>query len=106
MVKIESNKEDTLTDLVKGAVEQLLCPTLLSQDDTIGGKSIAGNHNDAQLYFSEPALKWQGVQDKAEGSTYVNTRFLLPTFCVVERLFSQVKRVLVVLTGTGWIQTH
>jgi hypothetical protein len=95
ILKIQSNKEDTLTDLEKGAVEPLLLrPTLMSQDaDNIGGGSAAGEHNDAQLSFAERALKRQRVQDKTEGSKYVNTRFLLPTSCVVERLFSQAKRV-------------
>ena len=94
-MKIQSNKEDTLTDLEKGAVEPLLLrPTLMSQDaDNIGGGSAAGEHNDAQLSFAERALKRQRVQDKTEGSKYINTRFLLPTSRVVERLFSLAKRV-------------
>ena len=33
------------------------------------------------------------MQDKTEGSKYINTRFLLPTSYVVERLFSLAKRV-------------
>jgi hypothetical protein len=94
VLKIQSNKENTLTDLEKGAVELLLRPALLSQDNTAEGSgSSAGNHDDAQLSFAERALKRQRVQDKTEGSKYINTRFLLPTSCVVERLFSQAKRV-------------
>ena len=49
--------------------------------------------DDAHLSFADRALKRQRVQDTAEGSKYINTRFLLPTSCVVERLFSQAKRV-------------
>jgi hAT family C-terminal dimerisation region len=93
VLKIQSGKENTLTELEKGAVEQLLLPSLQVQDDAggTGGNGAAGA--DAQLSFAERALKRQRVQETAEGSKYVNTRFLLPTSCVVERLFSQAKRV-------------
>jgi hypothetical protein len=89
ILKIQSNKEDTLTDLEKGAVKQLLRPSLLLEDDTIAEGS---SDHDAGLSFAERALKRQRVQDKTEGSKYINTRFLLPTSCVVERLFSLAKR--------------
>jgi hypothetical protein len=49
----QSNKEDTLTDLEKGAVELLLRPLLLLLDNTAeGGGSSAGNHDDAQFSFA------------------------------------------------------
>ena len=69
-------------------------PALLSQNNTAkGGGNSADNRDDAQLSFAERAHKRQHVQDKSEGSEYINTRFLLPTSCVVERLFSLAKRV-------------
>jgi hypothetical protein len=71
-----------------------LRPALLSQNNTAkGGGNSADNRDDAQLSFAERAHKRQHVQDKSEGSEYINTRFLLPTSCVVERLFSHAKRV-------------
>ena len=92
ILKIQSNKEDILTDLEKGAVEKLLVPSLLADEEAgVGaGESCV---DDAHLSFADRALKRQRVQDTAEGSKYINTRFLLPTSCVVERLFSQAKRV-------------
>ena len=87
--KIQSKKENTLTDLEKAAVKKLLLPSLLAQDEPGAGDIC----DDAELSFAERALKRQRVQDTAEGSKYVNTRFLLPTSCVVERLFSQAKQV-------------
>jgi hypothetical protein len=75
-------------------VELLLRPALLSQDNTAeGGGSSADKRDDAQLSFAEQALKRQRVQDKTEGSKYINTRFLLPNSGVVERLFSQANQV-------------
>ena len=91
ILKIQSKKENTLTDLEKGAVEKLLLPSALVRDEPGAGEICADD--DAQLSFAERALKRQRVQDTAEGSKYVNTRFLLPTSCVVERFFSQAKRV-------------
>ena len=94
MLKIQSNKENTLTNLKKGAVELLLRLALLSHDNTAeGGGSSADNCDNAKLSFAERALKPQHVHDKTEGSKYISTRLLLPTSCVVERLFSQAKRV-------------
>ncbi|KAI2512776.1 hypothetical protein MHU86_1564 [Fragilaria crotonensis] len=101
ILKIQSNKEDTLTDLEKGAVEPLLRPTLMSQDaDNIGGGSAAGEHNDAQLSFAERALKRQRVQDKTEGSKYVNTRFCFQ-LRVWLRDSSPRRNEYLVLTGAG-----
>ncbi|KAI2491689.1 hypothetical protein MHU86_22864 [Fragilaria crotonensis] len=86
ILKIQSKKENTLTDLEKGAVNKLLLSSLLAQDEPGAGDIC----DDAELSFAERALKRQRVQDTTEGSKYVNTRFLLPTSCVVvERLFSQ-----------------
>jgi hypothetical protein len=85
-----NKKENTLTDLEKGAVEKLLLPSLLVLDEP-GQVDICAD--DAQLSFAERAFKQQRVKDTAEGSKYINTRFLLPPSCVVERLFSQAKRV-------------
>ena len=67
-------------------------PSLLADEEAgVGaGESCV---DDAHLSFADRALKRQRVQDTAEGSKYINTRFLLPTSCVVERLFSQAKRV-------------
>jgi hAT family C-terminal dimerisation region len=95
VLKIQSNKENTLTDLEKGAVEKLLRRSLsVQQHDDAGGAGGSCAEDDGQLSFAERALKpRQRVQDKVEGNKYVNTRFLLPTSCVVERLFSQAKRV-------------
>jgi hypothetical protein len=67
-----------------------LRPSLLLEDNTIAEGS---SDHDAELSFAERALKQQRVQDKTEGSKYINTRFLLPTSCVVERFFSLAKRV-------------
>lgn len=91
ILKIQSKKENTLTDLEKGAVNKLLLSSLLAQDEPGAGDIC----DDAELSFAERALKRQRVQDTTEGSKYdVNTRFLLPTSCVVvERLFSQAKQV-------------
>jgi hypothetical protein len=64
----------------------------LSLQDTIAEGSNCEDH-DGALSSAERALKRQRVQDKTEGSKYINTRFLLPTSSVVERLFSLAKRV-------------
>jgi hypothetical protein len=66
---------------------------LLQDNTTEGGGSSDDNCDDAQLSFAEQALKQQRVQDKTEGSQYINTRFLLPTSRVVERLFLQLKHI-------------
>ena len=67
-----------------------MVPSLLVLDEPGPGEICA---DDAQLSFAERALKRQRVKDSAEGIKYINTRFLLPTSCVVERLFSQAKQV-------------
>jgi hypothetical protein len=74
-------------------VEQLLRPSLLLQDTIAEGSSCKQDHDGDELSFAERALKRQRVQGITEGSKYINMRFLLPTSCVVERLFSLAKRV-------------
>jgi hAT family C-terminal dimerisation region len=90
VIKIQSNKENTLTDREKESVEPLL---LLPQERLQGVEAACEGGDDEQLSFAERALKRQRLQESIECSKYINTSFLLPTSCVVERLFSQAKRV-------------
>ena len=91
VVKIQSNKENTLTDHEKASVEPLL---LLPQVRVQDIEAVCeGGNDDAHLSFADRALKRQRQQESIECSRHINTSFLLPTSCVVERLFSQAKRV-------------
>ena len=92
VLKIQSSKEETLTADEKESVSKLLrCQTTNEQESTASCEDK--ERSDAQLTFAERALKRQQIQEKAVSSNYINTNFLLPTSCVVERLFSQAKRV-------------
>eukprot|EP00731_Ephydatia_muelleri_P013975 Em0007g1285a len=88
VIKIQANKESTLSIQEKRAVEQLLLPAASHAES---GETVVDE--DAQLSFADRALKRQRVEEKKECSKYINTRFLLPTSCEVERLFSMAKRV-------------
>ena len=88
VIKIQANKESTLSIHEKRAVEQLLLPAASHAES---GETAVDE--DAQLSFADRALKRQRVEEKKECSKYINTRFLLPTSCEVERLFSMAKRV-------------
>ena len=93
VLKIQSSKEETLTADEKESVSKLLrCQTTNEQESTASCEDE--ERSDAQLTFAERALKRQRIQEKTGVcSNYINTNFLLPTSCVVERLFSQAKRV-------------
>ena len=88
VIKIQANKESTLSIHEKRAVEQLLLPAASHAES---GETAVDE--DAQLSFADRALKRQRVEEKKECSKYINSRFLLPTSCEVERLFSMAKRV-------------
>ena len=88
VIKIQANKESTLSIHEKRAVEQLLLPAASHAES---GETAVDE--DTQLSFADRALKRQRVEEKKECSKYINTRFLLPTSCEVERLFSMAKRV-------------
>jgi hypothetical protein len=66
---------------------------LRQEEGEQAGSTGYDGEDDTQLSFAEQALKQQRIQEMTECSKYVNTNFLLPTLCVVQRLFSQAKRV-------------
>ncbi len=66
---------------------------LLRQEGEQAGSTGYDGEDDTQLSFAERALQRKRIQEKTECSKYVNTNFLLPSLCMVERLFSKAKRV-------------
>ena len=64
IVKIQSNKEGTLTKVEKQAVSKLL---LCQEGEQVGSIGYDGE-DDTQLSFAERALKRQRIQEKTECS--------------------------------------
>jgi hypothetical protein len=81
VLKLQAGKEDLLTNDEKKTITKLL----LNYDQEA--------LDEEDLSFAERVLKRQRKEEKKSTSKYIDTTFLLPTSCVVERLFSMAKRV-------------
>jgi hypothetical protein len=83
LIKIQVKTEDSLSFPEQRAVERLL----IHASQPVEGK------NDVELSFAERELKRQRQAELKSSTRCIDTRFVLPTSNLAERLFSQAKRV-------------